>query len=189
MYKLSLLPSDIMNGQNRFSLITYMFIHLNLMHLVTNMFVLMSVGTVLERRVGSLRFALVYLFSGIIGGLLHSSVDPSSISPVIGASGAVFGLIAMLLLLMPFMITTALVIPLPGVVVGIGMLVVEVMSLLLNQDVSVAHDIHLYGFLVGGVSAFVIDYNKALRGLIIAVVALLALYMWVSYGGQFSVNL
>jgi len=61
------------------------------------------------------------------------------------------------------------------------MLVVEVGSILFNSDVWIAHDIHLYGFLVGGLASFGIDYDRALRGLIISVAVLLVLYYWAFY--------
>jgi membrane associated rhomboid family serine protease len=96
---------------------------------------------------------------------------------VIGASGAIFGLIALLLLLMPFHLTTALLIPLPGVIVGLIMIAVEITSVTVGTDVGIAHDIHIYGFLVGGLGAFAIDYTKALRGLVIAVVILIIIYL------------
>ena len=89
--------------------------------------------------------------------------------------------IAILLLLMPFRFTSAMIVPVPGVVLGITMLVVEVISILFGNDTWIAHDIHLYGFLFGGIASFSIDYNKALRGLIISVVILLGLYYWAFY--------
>jgi membrane associated rhomboid family serine protease len=172
----ALTPVVVMNGLNLFSLISYMFIHLSFGHLLGNMFVLISVGTILEENIGSTKFGLVYIVSGIASGLLHSSVNPSSTIPVIGASGAIFGLIALLLLLMPFHLTTALLFPLPGVIVGLIMIAVEITSVTVGADVGIAHDIHIYGFLVGGIGAFAVDYGRALRGLIIALIILVALY-------------
>ncbi|TRO54034.1 rhomboid family intramembrane serine protease, partial [Candidatus Bathyarchaeota archaeon] len=122
-----------------------------------------------------------YVGSGVLAGLAHAVINPSSSIPVIGASGAIFGLIAVLLLLMPFEITTAMILPLPGVVVGIILLVIEVLSLLSNPGSDIAHDIHLYGFFFGGVAAFIVDYDKAVRGLIVAAITLVALYVWVVY--------
>lgn len=172
----ALTPAVVMNGLDLFSLVSYMFIHLSFGHLLGNMFVLISVGTILEENIGSTKFALVYISSGVLSGLLHSSVNPSSMIPVIGASGAIFGLIALLLLLMPFHLTTALLFPLPGVIVGLIMIAVEITSVTVGADVGIAHDIHIYGFLVGGIGAFAVDYGKALRGLIIAIIILVALY-------------
>lgn len=172
----SVRPASFMASQNFLSLISYMFLHINLQHLLSNMFVLLSVGRAVESEIGSTKFGLVLVGSGMASGYAHIITNQASTVPVIGASGAVFGAIALLLLLMPFKFTSALFIPLPGVLLGLGMLAVEVTSLLYANDVNIAHDIHLYGFLAGGIGAFGMDYNKAMRGLLISVLTLVALY-------------
>ena len=177
VYDYGLVPSTV-SVVSPINLVTYMFIHANLAHLVSNVFVLHSVGGEVERDVGSLRLGLVYLASGVVAGLIHTAINPTSDVPVIGASGAIFGLIAMLLLLMPFKVTTALFLPLPGVVMGLLLVLVEVAAVLVSVESGVAHDMHLYGFFVGCLGAFTIDYDRALRGLVIALVILLALYIW-----------
>ena len=179
--RFSLNPSTFFVEQSYLSLFTYQFLHLNFQHLLSNMFVLFSVGRAVETEIGSTRFGLSYFVAGVLSGLLHVVFNQTSDIPVIGASGAVFGAIAVLLLLMPFKFTTAMIIPVPGVVLGVTMLVIEVGSVLFSSDVLVAHDIHLYGFLVGGLASFGIDYDRALRGLIISVVVILLLYYWTFY--------
>ena len=177
----AIMPSTFFTSQNYLSLFTYQFLHLNFQHLASNMFVLFSVGRAVESEIGSKKFGVIYLASGILSGYLHALFNPSSYVLVIGASGAIFGAIALLLLMMPFKFTSAMIIPVPGVVLGVTMLVVEVGSILFNSDVWIAHDIHLYGFLVGGLASFGIDYDRALRGLIISVAVLLVLYYWAFY--------
>lgn len=177
----SINPSTFFIEKNYLSLLTYQFLHLNFQHLLSNMFVLFSVGRAVESEIGSTKFGLSYLTAGVFSGLFHVIFNQSSEMAVIGASGAVFGAIALLLLLMPFRFTTAMIIPVPGFVLGITMLVIEVGSVLFSSDVLVAHDIHLYGFLVGGFASFGIDYDRALRGLVISVVVILLLYYWAFY--------
>jgi membrane associated rhomboid family serine protease len=109
------------------------------------------------------------------------AVKPASDVPVIGASGAIFGLIAVMLLLMPFKVTTALILPLPGVVMGLLLVFVEVAAVMVGVESGVAHDMHLYGFFVGCVGAFAIDRDRAFRGLVIALLILVALYVWAVY--------
>lgn len=173
----SIQPASFMIDQNFLSLFSYMFLHINLQHLLSNMFVLLSVGRAVESEIGGIKFGVVLVGSGMMSGYAHIITNQASTMPVIGASGAVFGVIALLLLLMPFKFTSALFIPLPGVLLGLGMLAIEVTSLLYTNDVTVAHDIHLYGFLAGGIGAFGMDYNKAVRGLLISVLTLVALYI------------
>jgi membrane associated rhomboid family serine protease len=180
LYRYGLVPSMVSMASS-FSLFTYMFLHGNLAHLVSNVFVLHSVGREVERDVGSLRFTLVYLASGVSAGLIHMAVNPASNVPVIGASGAIFGLIAVMLLLMPFKVTTALILPLPGVVMGLLLVLVEVAAVMVSVESGVAHDMHLYGFFVGCVGAFALDQDRAFRGLVIALLILVALYVWAVY--------
>ena len=175
--RFGLIPLTFMAGINYFSAIAYMFIHIDLTHLVTNMFALYSVGITLERNIGTTNFSIIFLLSGIFSGFFHSTFNPDSTIPVVGASGAIFGIIAVLFLFMPFTLTTALIVPVPGVVLGLFLLTVETMALISKESVGIAHDIHLYGFIIGSLCAFVIDYDRALRGLIIAVVVLLVIYI------------
>lgn len=180
LFDYGLIPSAV-GAAGPLSLVTYMFLHANLAHLASNVFVLYTVGREVERDVGSLRFGLVYLASGVFAGLIHMAVNPASDVPVIGASGAIFGLIAVMLLLMPFKVTTALFLPLPGVVMGLVLVLVEVVAVIVSVESRVAHDMHLYGFFVGCIGAFAIDYERAFRGLVIALLILLALYIWAVY--------
>ena len=81
------------------TLLTSMFLHAGLLHLFFNMTFLAWVGRYVEWVVGRWRFVGLYLAGGIAGGLLQVAVSPSSIVPVVGASGAisaVFGAYAVL---------------------------------------------------------------------------------------------
>jgi len=178
---LALNPSIFTMSKGYYTLITYQFLHLNFQHLVSNMFALFSIGRAVESEIGSTKFGLSYLLAGIFSGILHIVFNQGSDIMVIGASGAVFGALALLLLLMPFKFTSAMIIPMPGFVLGISMLVIEVSAILYNTDVWVAHDVHLFGFIAGGLAAFGIDYDRALRGLIISVIILIGLYYWAFY--------
>jgi membrane associated rhomboid family serine protease len=71
------------------TVVTYMFLHSDLMHLLFNMLALFFFGPRVEERILSRPFAILYFVSGITGALL--SVIVSSGSPLIGASGGVFG--------------------------------------------------------------------------------------------------
>ena len=77
---------------NLYQLITYSFLHGSISHLFFNMFALYMFGRVLENTWGSKRFLNFYLLTAICAGIIQLLVEPSS--PTIGASGAVFGLLA-----------------------------------------------------------------------------------------------
>ena len=76
-------------------LITHMFLHGSAIHLLVNMYSLFVLGTQLETFVGKLRFLIVYLISGIVGGLLSCALGGGV--PSVGASGAIFGLMGAML--------------------------------------------------------------------------------------------
>ena len=81
-------------------LLTYQFVHAGLSHLLLNMFSLWLLGLLVEDRVGPLRLALVYLASGVGGGLASLWWHQSQGINSVGASGAIFGLYGLLLVLL-----------------------------------------------------------------------------------------
>jgi membrane associated rhomboid family serine protease len=85
----------------RFTLVTYMFIHGNWIHLLGNMLFLWVFGDNIEDAMGHLRFIMFYLMCGIFAALFHSWMNPGSEIPLVGASGAVAGVIAAYLILHP----------------------------------------------------------------------------------------
>lgn len=85
----------------RLTLVSYMFLHGNLMHLFGNMAFLWVFGDNVEDAMGHIRFLLFYLMCGIFAGLVHTFAVPDSPQPLIGASGATSGVIAAYLMLHP----------------------------------------------------------------------------------------
>jgi rhomboid protease GluP len=76
-------------------LVTAMFLHGGLIHFGFNSYVLLQLGPLVEQTYGTEKFWVVYLFSGIVGGLASELLQPKV--TVIGASGAIVGLIGLLL--------------------------------------------------------------------------------------------
>lgn len=80
---------------------TYMFIHGGWLHLLGNMLFLWVFGDNVEDALGHFRFLVFYFLCGICAGLTHVALDPISGVPLVGASGAVAGVIAAYLILHP----------------------------------------------------------------------------------------
>jgi membrane associated rhomboid family serine protease len=74
------------------SFISHQFVHADAPHLLINGAWLLAIGSIVARRIGTLRFVSLYLVSGIIGALAFWAINPGLAQPVIGASGAVSGL-------------------------------------------------------------------------------------------------
>jgi len=85
----------------RLTLLSYMFFHGDVLHLAGNMLFLWVFGDNVEDALGHVKFLFFYLACGVAGGLLHAWIEPTSAVPLIGASGAVAGVIAAYLMLHP----------------------------------------------------------------------------------------
>jgi len=97
-----LLPSALARGEY-YRLLTAMFLHGNLPHLLINLFFLYTFGDNLEERYGALRYLLLYLACGLVGGLASSGLGLAEQmdTPRIGASGAISGLLGAYLVSFP----------------------------------------------------------------------------------------
>jgi len=83
------------------TLFTYMFFHADIFHLLGNMLFLWVFGDNVEDATGHAKFLFFYLACGVFAGLFHTWMLPDSDLPLIGASGAVAGVIAAYLMLHP----------------------------------------------------------------------------------------
>ena len=94
-------PHDAVAVPERITLLSYMFFHGDPMHLLGNMLFLWVFGDNVEDATGHLKFLVFYVLCGIFAGLTHAFVTPASGVPLIGASGAVAGVIAAYIMLHP----------------------------------------------------------------------------------------
>src|SRR5437899_8635042 len=97
----AVIPADITAGRHLGTLITSMFLHANLLHVAGNMLFLWIFGNNVEDKLGELKFLVVYFASGIAGSLLQIFITPDSTVPMLGASGAISGLLAAYVLYFP----------------------------------------------------------------------------------------
>lgn len=149
----SLVPEQVMRGENLLSLVTSMFLHANILHLGLNMFFLLLSGDVVERELGNFRFLGLYLACGVIAGLFHSYLNSASTIPTIGASGAIFGVLAALAILFPFRWLLKLFgfipIPMPAIIFVFITILTETAYVASGVIENVAHTAHVGGFLAG----------------------------------------
>ncbi len=147
-------PFDFIPVPEKWSLITYMFLHGSIFHLGGNMLFLWVFGDNIEDAMGHFRFLVFYLLCGVAAGFVHSIMSPLSGVPLIGASGAVAGVIAAYLLLHPKVQVWVLVlgrIPLP---VNAGLAIIAWFLFQIYQVVYMAQDntawwAHIGGFVAG----------------------------------------
>lgn len=159
-----LIPALIMKGKNLHTLLTSMFLHGSIMHLLLNMLVFFFVGDDCERAIGSSRFLAFYLTSGVFSGLFYAYLNSASYTPTIGASGAIFGILAAYAVLFPFRRVIAffgfIPIPLPAILFVFLLVFMETTYAVSGGLPYVAHMAHLGGFVSGVFLALVFGPKK-----------------------------
>jgi membrane associated rhomboid family serine protease len=149
-------PLDALAVPEGYTLLTYMFLHGDIIHLASNMLFLWVFGDNVEDAMGHFKFLVFYLLCGIAAGLVHTFMLPSSKLPLIGASGAVAGVIAAYLLLHPRVMVWVLafrIIPLrisAAWVLGIWV-ATQIVMVLINQADQVAWWAHIGGMAAGAI--------------------------------------
>jgi membrane associated rhomboid family serine protease len=157
LYDRAALPSDLVHIPEQLTLVTYMFVHADWFHLLTNMLFLWVFGDNVEDAYGHVGYLVFYLFCGVAAGFIHAVMFPNSEMPLIGASGAVSGVLAAYLVLLPrarvwILVLFRLPLRLPAALVLIAWIVVQVVSLFAltdDESVSVAWWAHIGGFATG----------------------------------------
>ncbi|MCA8881742.1 MAG: rhomboid family intramembrane serine protease [Rhodobacteraceae bacterium] len=97
----ALIPARIAAGRDAWTLVSSMFLHAGLLHLAGNMLFLHVFGDNLEDQLGHLGFLAFYLAVGIGAGIVQVAAAPLSPVPVVGASGAIAGVMGGYLLMFP----------------------------------------------------------------------------------------
>ena len=134
------------------ALVVSMFLHGSLFHLGGNMLYLWIFGNNVEDLLGPVRFVFFYLVTGIAAGLTHVLFNPSSTAPMIGASGAVAGVLGAYFLLWPgarvlTLVFFVWVVPIPAAIVLGLWFVMQILNIGLGGGV--AWFAHVGGFLAG----------------------------------------
>lgn len=157
---LALIPKDVTQSFKLWQLFTYQFLHSyeSIFHVLFNMFALWMFGCEVERHLGSKDFLKYYLFTGIGAGLFLILFNWNSTTPVIGASGAIYGVLVAFAVLFPNRIITLLlffILPvslkakhLVAILIGISIFS-GMQGQLFGITDGVAHLAHLGGALVG----------------------------------------
>lgn len=150
------------------TLVTAMFIHGGWFHLIGNMLYLFIFGNNVEARLGTIGFLLFYLVCGFIASISQIAINPESIRPTIGASGAVAGVLGAYMVTYPggrirtfvFLIFIRMITIPAWLLLGfwfILQLLSGVGSLSDTESVSVAYWAHIGGFAIGAL--FMLAFN------------------------------
>ncbi len=151
---IALKPSNILQGKYLWTFLTSMFMHAGLLHILFNMMSLFFVGNLVERILGKKRYVLFYLLSGLFAGgifILSSFIFPSDINTfAVGASGAIFGLVGMLMIVTPNLPVYIMFIPIPvKMKYAAPALLLALWLISLGANIPIGNMAHLGGFLAG----------------------------------------
>jgi membrane associated rhomboid family serine protease len=137
------------------TLVTYMFLHADLSHIFGNMIFLWVFGDDVEEALGRGRFLLFYLLCGVIGAIAFVASDPGFDGPLIGASGAISGVIIAYLMWRPCAKVTVLFSVIPLRISAFWVIGAFVLTQLWNLEAAgksdVAYWCHLGGMVAGAV--------------------------------------
>jgi membrane associated rhomboid family serine protease len=121
-YAWGMVPAQVAAGEGWHTIFTSMFLHGGWMHIIGNMLFLWIFGDNLEDLMGHVTFLAFYLASGIGAALMQFAADPASTIPMVGASGAIAGIMGGYLLMFPkarvdvliFIVIFVRIVPLPA---------------------------------------------------------------------------
>ncbi len=142
------------------TMISSIFMHADVMHLLGNMWVLFIFGDNVEDRLGKFGYLIFYLACGCIADLMHILANPLSHNPLIGASGAIAGVLGAYLVLYPLagvrIFLTLWFFPIvPAWLVIIGWFCLNCLYSILAPTSSIAWYAHIGGFIFGATMFFV----------------------------------
>jgi membrane associated rhomboid family serine protease len=158
------LPDLVLQG-DFLPILTSMFIHGGIMHIIGNMVFLYIFGDNIEDRFGHFKYLALYLFWGLAAGIIHSiyavSVGSGNI-PAVGASGAISGVLGAYLILFPrakiltiitaFFITT---VRIPAIAYIPIWFILQIVFGIINPEGGVAYLAHIGGFVVGAGTSYI----------------------------------
>ncbi len=141
------------------NIFTSMFLHGGWLHLISNMWILFVFGHNVEASMGGFRYLIFYLLAGAAAGLLQIYVQPESPNPMIGASGAIAGVLGAYLIMFPqariaslvFVILFFTIVEIPAAIFLLVWMGLQVYSGLFHAGSGVAWWAHIGGFLFGAV--------------------------------------
>jgi membrane associated rhomboid family serine protease len=160
----SLRSDRVIQGASFWTLLSHMYLHGGIMHLVGNMYFLAIIGDNLEDALGKVKFLGIYTLCGLGAAGFQIAADPQSSIPMVGASGAIAGLFAMYLLWFRHASLSLMIIVYqkkvsPQIFFAIWLLINIAGVALSDGSGGVAYWAHIGGFIVGLIVAF--SYKNA----------------------------
>lgn len=131
----------------KFQTLSYMFVHMSFNHILLNLIMLILVGPSIEKTLGGRKYLMLYILSGIVGGMSHAM---TSQHPVIGASAAIWGVMATYAAMFPNQVVNLYFIIPVKIKYIIGLLLLnEFILTIIGQLDGTSHIAHIFGAITG----------------------------------------
>lgn len=156
----ALYPAAVLHGIYPWGLVTHMFLHGGLLHLAGNLLFLWVFGDNMEDQMGHVGFLIFYLVCGVLAGAAQIAYDPRSIVPMVGASGAIAGVMGGYLLMFPkarIEVIAIIIILIRRFVVAAWIILLAwfvlqlVLGAISDEEAGTAYWAHIGGFIAGGI--------------------------------------
>ena len=151
----SFIPNQPLLLQQTYGLVTSMFLHADLMHVAGNLYFLYTFGDNVEDFLGPLKFTILYFLAGAGANLAHFFLDIHSAIPLVGASGAISGLLAAYALLFSkrkiYLMLLVWPVRISAMWYLAGWIAFQAAHTLIGTDTVVAWDAHVGGFVSGAI--------------------------------------
>lgn len=156
---------------NIYTLFTSMFVHSGFWHIFGNMIVFFFMGMAFEQRIGAKKFLAIYLLTGVCGALTHSLLNLDSSILLVGASGAIFGILGAFAysyprdeVVMPIPIYIMFIMRIKVLYAAIIFAAFETFIVWLDVQDMTAHYAHFGGLISGVILAALLIRNKKATG-------------------------
>lgn len=164
---------------NYISVLTSVFLHADLIHLLSNCLAFLIFGRIVEREFGY-KMIFIFLFSGIVSNIVSNYISylNGDLYYSLGASGAIAGIIIFAILLSPFSFTSFFIIPIPIFLLGWFLIVLDILGI--NNPSQTNHLAHLAGYSTLLISFFFLELKnrrKVISGFMINLFLLLLIYI------------
>ncbi len=173
IYEAAFVPAEFFAGQKLWTIFTSMFMHGDYIHIIMNMWFFLVITDNCEHAMGHILYLITYFASGIFATLLHawSTLIPvygpiAQLIPSLGASGAIFGLMAVYVILYPknkfYLPTGTIMRKVTASYFIITYFITELIYAFVSFELTgTAHFAHVGGFVAGAIIAFIF---KAVKG-------------------------
>jgi glutaredoxin len=145
-----------------------MFVHSGFLHIFGNMLVFFFMGMAFEQRIGAKKFLIIFLITGVCGALTHSLLNIGSYTVLVGASGAIFGIMGAFAysyprdeVVMPVPIGIMFIMRIKVIYATIIFAALETFVVMLEVQDNTAHFAHLGGLVSGAILAALLIKTRA----------------------------